>query len=55
MTEQTTVTDILVEMRGGNVEPLNRLIPLVYGEHRSIAHRELGRDVMSTRSAGPAW
>jgi RNA polymerase sigma factor (TIGR02999 family) len=44
MTEQTTVTDILVEMRGGNVEPLNRLIPLVYGELRRIAHRELSRE-----------
>ena len=36
-----TRADILGEQRGGASEPLDRLVPIVYGELRAIAHRQL--------------
>lgn len=38
------VTQLLAEASGGNVEALNRLVPLVYGELRKIAHAQLRRE-----------
>lgn len=35
------ITGLLAQARGGNVEALNRLLPLVYDELRRIAHRRL--------------
>src|SRR6188472_1088391 len=37
-----TRADILGEQRGSAAEPLDRLVPIVYGELRAIAHRQLG-------------
>jgi RNA polymerase sigma factor (TIGR02999 family) len=37
-----TRADMLGEQRGGASEPLDRLVPIVYGELRAIAHRQLG-------------
>jgi RNA polymerase sigma factor (TIGR02999 family) len=36
-----TRADILGEQRNGASEPLDRLVPIVYGELRAIAHRQL--------------
>jgi RNA polymerase sigma factor (TIGR02999 family) len=38
------VTGLLLAWRGGDVGALDRLMPLVYGELRGIAHRQLGRE-----------
>jgi RNA polymerase sigma factor (TIGR02999 family) len=37
------VTRLLASHREGDGEALNRLFPLVYGELRALAHRQLGR------------
>ncbi|HET9038710.1 MAG TPA: sigma-70 family RNA polymerase sigma factor [Gemmatimonadales bacterium] len=39
-----TITDCLVDARGGGRAPMDRLFPLVYGELRRIAHDALRRD-----------
>jgi len=39
-----SVTDALFALRGGAPEAMNRLMPLVYGELRGIAHRQLGAE-----------
>ena len=44
MTSESTVTDLLVAMRGGGTDALNQLMPLVYAELRQIAHRELRKE-----------
>jgi len=36
-----TVTQLLVEARGGNADALNELMPLVYEELRTLAHEKL--------------
>src|SRR6476469_278805 len=36
-----TRADIIGEQRSGGSEPLDRLVPIVYGELRAIAHRQL--------------
>ncbi len=38
------MTQLLAEASGGNVEALNRLVPLVYDELRKIAHAQLRRE-----------
>ncbi|HSJ31517.1 MAG TPA: sigma-70 family RNA polymerase sigma factor [Longimicrobiales bacterium] len=38
------VTDILVDLRGGGRQAVDRLLPLVYDELRRIAHRLLQRE-----------
>ncbi len=38
------VTDLLLEMRGGNTDAMDRLLPLVYDELRGIAHAQLRRE-----------
>jgi RNA polymerase sigma factor (TIGR02999 family) len=38
---QTRVTELLLSLRGGNREALDELVPLVYGELRTIARRKL--------------
>ncbi len=38
------VTDLLVRWRGGDAEALEDLIPLVYGELRSLAHHYLRQE-----------
>jgi RNA polymerase sigma factor (TIGR02999 family) len=38
------VTELLAEASGGNVEALNRLVPLVYDELRKIAHAQLRQE-----------
>jgi RNA polymerase sigma factor (TIGR02999 family) len=35
------ITDLLLQIRGGNPEAMDRLLPLVYQELRRIAHRQL--------------
>lgn len=42
--EDPPVTELLAEASGGNVEALNRLVPLVYDELRKIAHAQLRRE-----------
>lgn len=42
--EDPAVTELLAEASGGNVEALNRLVPLVYDELRKIAHAQLRRE-----------
>lgn len=41
MDESTAPTDVLTELRTGGGESLDRLLPLVYQELRSMAHRQL--------------
>lgn len=41
---EAEITDQLVELKVGDREALNRLVPLVYDELRRIAHRELRRE-----------
>jgi RNA polymerase sigma factor (TIGR02999 family) len=38
------ITELLVELRGGNADAMDRLVPLVYGELQRIAHRQLGHE-----------
>jgi RNA polymerase sigma-70 factor, ECF subfamily len=38
------VTDLLLQMRGGNTEAMDRLFPLVYEELRQLAHAQLRRE-----------
>lgn len=38
------VTHLLAEASGGNVDALNRLVPLIYDELRAIAHAQLRRE-----------
>ena len=35
--------DVLTELRTGGTESIDRLVPIVYGELRAIAHRQLAR------------
>jgi hypothetical protein len=35
------ITDLLIELRGGHADAMERLFPLVYEELRRIAHRQL--------------
>ena len=42
MDGSTARPDILGELRRSASEPLDRLVPIVYGELRAIAHRQLG-------------
>lgn len=35
------ITDLLIQLRGGNAEAMERLFPLVYEELRRMAHRQL--------------
>ncbi|MDQ4120741.1 MAG: sigma-70 family RNA polymerase sigma factor [Acidobacteriota bacterium] len=44
MSEQTDITQLLIEWKGGNSEALEELLPLVYEELRRIAHRHLKRE-----------
>jgi len=39
--DRQTITGLLVQLRGGDPEALNRLFPLVYAQLRLIAHRQL--------------
>jgi RNA polymerase sigma factor (TIGR02999 family) len=41
MGAQTTRIDVLTELRSGKRDSLDRLVPLVYQELRTIAHRQL--------------
>ena len=36
-----SITDLLLQLRGGNLEAMDRLFPLVYEDLRRIAHRRL--------------
>jgi RNA polymerase sigma factor (TIGR02999 family) len=38
------VTDLLLQMRDGNTEAMNQLVPLVYEELRRLAHAQLRRE-----------
>lgn len=38
------VTDLLLQMRGGNTEAMHQLVPLVYEELRRLAHAQLRRE-----------
>jgi RNA polymerase sigma-70 factor, ECF subfamily len=38
------VTDLLLEMRGGDTQAMDRLFPLVYEELRRLAHAQLRRE-----------
>ena len=38
------VTDLLLEMRGGDPQAMDRLFPLVYEELRRLAHAQLRRE-----------
>ncbi len=42
MPTEPQITDLLAELRHGRSEALNRLFPMIYGELRRIAHRQLG-------------
>jgi RNA polymerase sigma factor (TIGR02999 family) len=39
--DRQSITDLLLQIRGGDAEALNRLFPLVYAPLRLIAHRQL--------------
>ena len=39
--DREQITDLLLQIRGGNSEAMDRLLPLVYQELRRIAHRQL--------------
>jgi RNA polymerase sigma factor (TIGR02999 family) len=39
--DRQSITDLLVQLRGGDPEALNRLFPLVYAQLRVMAHRQL--------------
>ena len=49
------VTDLLLQMRGGGTEAMDRLFSLVYEELRRIAHRQLQAERPGTPWAPPAW
>jgi RNA polymerase sigma factor (TIGR02999 family) len=38
------VTDLLLQMRGGDAQAMDRLLPLVYEELRRLAHAQLRRE-----------
>jgi RNA polymerase sigma factor (TIGR02999 family) len=38
------ITDVLLELRGGNPDVMDRLLALVYGELRLVAHAQLRRE-----------
>jgi RNA polymerase sigma factor (TIGR02999 family) len=38
------VTDLLLQMRGGDTEAMDQLVPLVYEELRRLAHAQLRRE-----------
>ena len=42
MDPSTLPNDVLTELRSGNRESLDQLLPLVYQELRAMAHRQLG-------------
>src|SRR5829696_616784 len=42
--ETRQVTDLLLEMRGGDTQAMDRLFPLVYEELRRLAHAQLRRE-----------
>jgi len=39
--DREQITDLLLQIRGGDPEAMDRLLPLVYQELRRIAHRQL--------------
>jgi RNA polymerase sigma factor (TIGR02999 family) len=39
--DRQSITDLLLQLRAGDPEALNRLFPLVYAQLRLIAHRQL--------------
>ena len=39
--DRQSITDLLVQVRHGSPDAMDRLFPLVYGELRRIAHRQL--------------
>ena len=39
--DRQSITDLLLQVRQGNPDAMNRLFPLVYGELHGIAHRQL--------------
>ncbi len=41
MTDREQVTDLLLQLRDGDPEAMDRMFPLVYEELRRIAHRQL--------------
>ena len=49
------VTDLLLQLRDGDTEAMDRLFSLVYEELRRIAHRQLQLDGLGTPWARPAW
>ena len=44
LVEQGRITDLLLQLRTGGTEAMDRLFPLVYGELRRIAHHQLRRE-----------
>jgi RNA polymerase sigma factor (TIGR02999 family) len=44
MSEQSDITQLLIEWNGGNQTALEKLMPLVYGELHKIARRHLRRE-----------
>lgn len=44
MTEKSDVTRLLSEMAGGDADAVDRLLPLVYGQLRELARRELQKE-----------
>ena len=40
--EEQEITEALVALRRGAPEAMDRLLPVVYGELRRMAHRQLG-------------
>jgi RNA polymerase sigma factor (TIGR02999 family) len=42
--ERGQITDLLLQLRSGGPEAMDRLFPLVYGELRRIAHHQLRRE-----------
>ena len=44
MSEQTNITELLIQWNGGDEAAIKRLIPLVYDELHHIAHRHLRRE-----------
>lgn len=41
LADRESITDLLVQLRGGKPEAMDQLFPLVYLELRQIAHRQL--------------
>lgn len=44
MSEQSDITNLLIDWNGGDKAALEKLMPLVYSELRRIAHRHLKRE-----------